>query len=126
MLLAVLSLFIACPATSFAKDKAEYTMAMTKKKKGQKNDLDPKGVRLPPRPIIVTISSSGIQSDINPDEIISYEVWDIDGNTCQASFCEEHPFCQYIFNAPGEYQINMVTDDYVFVGYISTLNFSIQ
>lgn len=121
MLLAALCLLIVCPVNSFAQNNAEYTVTMSKKKKGHKPDTDPKGVRIPARPIIAVISGDGIQSEIDSEGIISYEVWDVDGNFCQTTFDDGTSFCQYLLTTPGEYLINIVTEDYDYVGYFSTL-----
>ena len=42
-------------------------------------------------------------------------------NLCKASFLEDIPFCQYLFNTPDNYQIRISTTDFILIGYISTL-----
>lgn len=84
-------------------------------------DADEEGHRLPARPIILIIQEDGIISTINTEAIISYEILDIDGLVCIASFTEETEFTNYLFIYPGEYQIRLLAEDYYYVGEISTL-----
>lgn len=102
-----------------------YTVNMQKlkreePKKGELNNRD--GNRIPPRPIICTISETdGIQIDLCNDDIYAYEVWNETAETCFASYNDETDFVQYIFSIPGTYQIKLITEEYVYTGCISTL-----
>ncbi len=66
-------------------------------------------------------SEEGIQADIAPEEIMSYELWDQTEEFCIASFTDEASFLQYLFSYPGEFQIRIETDEYTYVGYLSTI-----
>ena len=102
-----------------------YTVNMQKlkreePKKGELNNRD--GNRIPPRPIICTISETdGIQIDLCNDDIYAYEVWNETAETCFASYNDETDFVQYLFSVPGTYQIKLITEEYVYTGCISTL-----
>lgn len=101
-----------------------YTISMQRKHRtssGHNQGLDREGNRIPPRPFICTISeSSGIQSDINKEDISSYEIWSESYEICIASYTSEDDFIYHIFSIPGAYEIRLISDDYVFVGYILT------
>jgi len=113
---------IALPMTIMADNAPSQTIPLKKKpKKDHNQELNFIGNRMPSRPIFCTISEDGIQSGINPDEIILFEIWDPMNDVCQVSYTEEVDFIQHLFQQPGEYQIMLITDNYYFVGYISTL-----
>lgn len=114
-------LFVAFPANGMAQDPAFLSVPLKKQKKEHNQELDPEGVRMPSRNIICLISIDEFRSDIDPDEILSYEVWDDTNQICKASFINDKPFCQYLFNSPGDYCIRISTADFVYVGFISTL-----
>lgn len=84
-------------------------------------DPDEKGVRIPPRPVSCIIQENGILASVDLNDIISYEIWDIDGSVCVASFTEELDFIRYLFSYSGEYQIRLRANDYYYIGYLSTL-----
>lgn len=102
-----------------------YTVKMQKQqheklKKGDQTSRN--GNRIPSCPIICTISETdGIQIDLCNDDIYAYEVWNETAETCFASYNDETDFVQYIFSIPGTYQIKLITEEYVYTGYISTL-----
>lgn len=80
-----------------------------------------RGHRIPDHPILCIIQEDGITSTISLEEIISYEIRDIEGLVCIATFTDEIEFTYYLFTYPGEYQIRLLAEDYYFVGEISTL-----
>ena len=70
----------------------------------RERDIDPEGQRRPSRPIECTISQeTGVTIYDCPDEIVSYEIWDAEGNTLT-----------------GDFQIRLKTSDYTYIGYLST------
>ena len=87
----------------------------------QKNDLPEYGKRIPSRPIECTISQdSGVTIYDCPDEIVSYEIWDADGNSCLTLCSEESDFLNDLFSLTGDFQIRFNSSDYTYVGYLST------
>lgn len=102
-----------------------YTVKMQKQPQpssGNKTNANRDGNRIPPRPIICTISETdGIQIDLCNDDIYAYEVWNETAETCFASYNDETDFVQYLFSVPGTYQIKLITEEYVYTGCISTL-----
>lgn len=119
MMIAV-TLIISFSAECMAGNTTSHSVSLKKRYKEHNQDLDPEGVRMPAN-ITCFISIDGFQSDIDPNDIISYEIWDEPGNICRASFLEDIPFCHYLFNTPGNYQIRISTTDFILIGYISTL-----
>lgn len=78
------------------------------------------GERMPPRPIQCFISQSdGITIGIDKDDIIAFELWDVNAQHCIASFTDETSFLNLLFNSIGEFQIRFLTIDYRYIGYIS-------
>ena len=112
----LLAFFLACPDIVYAGNPAPQTVQLRKKLK-QKNEQ--KGIRIPSRFIVCIISAEGIQMDVEAEEILSYEIWDADGEVCIASYTEESDFINALFSLEGEYQIQFTTEDYVYIGYIS-------
>lgn len=120
-LITVLTFIAFNPINCRAEDEEQVTVTLSKQKKEPQPKPDNDGPRIPPRHVICIISQTGMHSSIDSDEIIDYEIWDKDGVVCFASYIDDQSFCQYLFNVPGNYQIRIATDDYVYVGYISTL-----
>ena len=112
----LLAFCFACPPAVFASDPTPQTVQLRKKNK-QKSDHE--GIRIPSRFIVCIISAEGIQMDVEAEEILSYEIWDADGEVCIASYTEESDFINALFSLEGEYQIQFTTEDYVYIGYIS-------
>lgn len=121
ILMIALVLMISFSIECVAGNGTYHSVTLRKQYKEHNQDLDPEGVRMPPRNTTCFISATEFQSDIDSNDIISYEIWDESSNICNASFLEDLPFCQYLFTSPGNYQIRIATTDYIFIGYISTL-----
>lgn len=117
----MLLLFASLPIECIASNTTRHSVPLKKHRNENTRVLDHEGIRMPPRAIFATISVDEFQSDINPDDIISYEIWDESDNTRIASFPEDIPFCQYLFNSPENYIIKIHTADYIYVGFISTI-----
>lgn len=121
LIMIAIALIVSFSAECIAGNKTYHSVPLKKQYKEHNQDLDPEGVRMPPRNITCFITADEFQSEIDPNDIISYEAWDEAGNICKASFLEDIPFCQYLFNSPDNYQIKISTTDFIFIGYISTL-----
>lgn len=116
-----LLLFASSPIECAASSTTRHSVPLKKHKNEHNHELLPEGNRMPPRAIFAIISANEFQSDIDPNDIISYEIWDESDNTCLASFSEDIHFCQYLFNTPDYYLIKIFTADYIYVGFISTI-----
>lgn len=55
--------------------------------------------------------------NVEPGDILSYEIWDTDGEICIASYTEESDFINALFSMEGEYQIHFSTEEYSYIGY---------
>lgn len=66
---------------------------------------------------IISIPEQQITTDI-PSEILSYELWDTDGETIEVAFSDEENMTQYLSGVVGEYQLRLVTDEYIYIGYL--------
>lgn len=116
-----LLLFASSPIECAASSTTRHSVPLKKHRNENTRILDQEGTRMPPRAIFALISANEFQSDIDPNDIISYEIWDESDNTCLASFSEDIHFCQYLFNTPDYYLIKIFTADYIYVGFISTI-----
>lgn len=123
VLIIAVTLFASFSEECFAENDGATPKPVTlkKTKKERAPDKDPQGVRVPPRDIIAIITVDEFQSAIDPDDIISYEVWDETEAVCIASFSEDSPFCQFLFNTSGNYLIKILTEHYIYIGFISTI-----
>ena len=80
------------------------------------------GRRTPPIPIPCTVSEAeGITVAISEADIIAYEIWDAEGAACVASYVEGTDAATHLLSTPGEYQLRIVTSEYSYIGYITTL-----
>lgn len=116
-----LLIFASAPIECVASGTTRHSVPLKKERNEHKTVFEHEGERKPQRAILAMISSNEFQSDINPDDIISYEIWDESDNDCITSFPEDIPFCQYLFANPDDYCIKIYTAEYIYVGYISTI-----
>lgn len=116
-----LLIFASSPIECAAANATRHSVPLKKEKKEHDTELEHEGNRMPPRAVFAIISADEFQSDINPNDIISYEIWDESDNDCIASFPDDIPFCQYLFTNPDDYCIKIYTAEYIYVGYISTI-----
>lgn len=80
------------------------------------------GRRTPPMPIPCTVSEAeGITVAIGEADILAYEIWDAEGAACEASYVEGTDAAVHLLSTPGEYQLRIVTSEYSYIGYITTL-----
>lgn len=76
---------------------------------------------MPGRPIECTISkASGITISGNSDEIISYEIWNLDRETCILLCLDESDFLNEVYSLNGDYLIKLNSINYTYTGYLST------
>lgn len=111
----LLALCIACPQV-YSAGTATRTVQLNKK---LRHDNRQSGARKPAGLIVCTISAEGIQMGVETGEIMSYEIWDADGDICVASFTEESDFINVLFSMEGEYQIHFSTEEYSYFGYVT-------
>lgn len=82
------------------------------------DDADSDGKRAPSRPISCIISEyDGITLEGFDEELLSYEIW-INSDILVNSFTSENEFINYLFSHPGEYQIQLKSENYILIGYI--------
>lgn len=88
-----------------------------------KKENPSKRQRIPLAPIAYTISQeNGLQimsSSISTEDIIEFEICDIESNDCIHSFSYESTFIETLFTLSGEYQIRFITSDCELIGDIS-------
>ena len=82
---------------------------------------DPKGKRSAPMLTQCTISYNNgvtIHSEDGTIDIISYEIWGIDGETCLGVYNDERMFLDALYSSKGEYIVVFTTADKKYTGYI--------
>lgn len=122
MMVAIMMLWLALPSQAVADQSVTVSMtkSTTNKKEGpeypEKND---RGRRQPAMPIVCVIdATSGITfTDAETPEFVIYEICDNSGMTF-ASFADEESFISTLFSLSGEYQLRLVSDDYIYQGWI--------
>lgn len=86
-------------------------------------DIPSKGQRTPSMPIAYTITEEGglqiMSSSISTEDIIEFEICDIESNDCIYSFSDEQTFIETLFTLSGEYQIRLITSDCELIGDIT-------
>lgn len=86
---------------------------------GRKLDNDKGGNRSLPLQIDCTISKNSGTVIFNcPDEIIAYEIWDLEGDVCLFITDEEKSFVNELFSLSVSCQIRLNAGEYTYVGYI--------
>lgn len=127
-MLIIMALMMTLPLNAFAEDNdpEPETIVLDKQPSGSGGDpipsQTPDGNRIPPRPILCSISIEyGIECEVTPEDILSYEIWSEDSTVCIATFADETDFVQQLFALPGAYQIRFLTAYYIYIGYISIL-----
>ena len=78
-----------------------------------------KGYRIPAAPVICTIDFENhrIVTSI-PDEIISYDLWNEDGEATIASYSTDYELIRYLANTIGVFQLRLITSEHTYVGYL--------
>ncbi len=107
-------------STFAAEDNQPYTVPLD-----PVDDIDPDkghnnhGNRMPAkRTIICVITAEGIQSAIDPASILAYELWDED-EVCLVSTPDEASFLDVFYSLKGDVTLRIVTEEYIYVGYLS-------
>lgn len=104
--------------TTYTFNLFKFYNNQTEHKKGTDNG----GRRTPPMPVPCTVSEAeGITAAIDEADIIAYEIWDAEGAACVASYVEGADAATHLLSTPGEYQLRIVTSEYSYIGYITTL-----
>ena len=90
----------------------------------QDNSQDPdeknnKGHRLPVRTqtCLIDFDSHTISTSVSAD-IISYELWDENGESIVLAFGTDSDMVVYLSEISGLYQLRLVTEKYTYIGYI--------
>lgn len=93
-----------------------------------KDDIDireesPKGWRIPAAPILCTIDfrNSSITSGI-PKPVLFYQLWDEEGETMLASYSTDSEMVAFMTQLIGVYQLRIVTEDSIYIGYTELQN----
>lgn len=81
---------------------------------------DEEGRRSPLHPFYCTIYENGTISGISDTDIILYEIRTPEDDYCMAVYQDAKDFTYHLFNNPGEYKICIVTEEWLYVGYLST------
>lgn len=77
--------------------------------------------KIPGRPISCTLSTeTGVNiPGLETSEIISFDVYDLSGELCLASFSNDMEFVTFLFSLEGDYTLRFMTDGRIYTGYIS-------
>lgn len=121
--LAILIIFLAMlsSATSAYADPTSITVTVT-----VTQDSEPEYVydgpvrhRIPPRPIMCTITPDGVSiPSISADDILAYDVYSPEEDSI-VTFSEEQDFITFIYGNVGTYEIRIHISGYVFHGYVN-------
>lgn len=111
----LLALCLTCPQV-YSGGTTTQTVQLNKK---PKQVIHHRGSRIPAGIVVCIISTEGIQMDFEPNDILSYEIWNSDGEICVASYTEEADFINALFSMEGEYQIHFSTEEYSYIGYVT-------
>lgn len=68
-------------------------------------------------PCTIDFAAGTIESGIE-SPILSYELWDEDGVDMLISFGSPQEFTHYVSTLTGSYQLRLVTEDYLYIGYL--------
>lgn len=113
------------PVFIAAKTESPYTVILTKASDNDQPNLphpndDPRGNRIPPRPINCSISpDNGIDiSSISLTEITSFELYDMNGD-CIGIFIDPNDFISCLFSQNSDIELRFHIDNYILHGYLS-------
>lgn len=113
------------PVFIAAKTESPYTVILTKASDNDQPNLphpndDPRGNRIPPRPINCSISpDNGIDiTSISLTEITSFELYDMNGD-CIGIFIDPNDFIHSLFSLHCQVEIRFRTNEYILHGYVS-------
>ena len=106
--------------SAYAAEAPSYTVPL-QEEENPKKDENPNnhGKRTSSiQTVLCVISTDGIQSPIDPDDILAYELWD-EAGACLISTSEEKALIDLLYTLKGNLIIRIVTDDCVYFGYLS-------
>lgn len=96
-------------AVSVQKETGSYAL--------YKPDVDERGKRIPSRRVQCIISEdSGVDITGCDEPIVSYEIWDVEGDICLGAYSDESDFINSFFSMTGELQIRFQTKTCAYVG----------
>lgn len=106
-----------------ADDDDDYDITLTEDSDGSNvnDDEQRKGHRSAPMLTACTISYVNgvkIHSASGSIEIVTYEIWDIDGAACLGIYNDERSFLNVLYGDKGEYMVIFTTTDKKYKGYI--------
>lgn len=110
------------PAIVIAGNRTIYTVSVlkTEKEPGNGEPMDWEGRRIPSMPLCCTIDKvDGLNIMGVSEDIISYEILDIETETTLILFLEESEFLDFIFHQTGDFKMKIETENYYFWGYIT-------
>ncbi len=64
------------------------------------------------------ITSDGIQVDIDPADIVAYELWD-ESEVCLISTPDEMEFVTVLYTLSGNLALRIVTEGNIYIGFLS-------
>jgi len=117
----ILMLLATFPLELFAgNDSNTVAVYLYKQYKDNTEEEDDEGNRIPARPVQCYISeSTGIDIPaVDKSDITSFEVYSENG-ICLASLTEESEFVSFLFSLSEPVEIRIITDLYIYHGYIS-------
>lgn len=124
LIITVIMGLVPCIAGNPTDDSLDIPMTETPKPSDNDEALiivPTKGKRLPQRPVMCTISrTDGVQlQSTESGEIISYEIWSTDGQTCLFVSDSEAYFIEVLFQMQGNLLIIFQTETTTFSGYLT-------
>lgn len=105
------------PVAATAAEPTTYTIPV----EPDDPDLEPenrKGQRIPSRPVMCIITPEGIQSSIDPADIVAYELWD-ESEVCLISTSDEMEFVTVLYTLRGNLALRIVTEGQIYIGFLS-------
>ncbi len=77
-----------------------------------------KGHRMPAYTICTVDFTTGTIESNTRDAVATYELWDAEGECMLVSFVSDHELVGYMSGISGAYQLRLVTEEYIYIGYI--------
>ena len=119
----ILALMLVWSAPILRADDDDYDISLTEEDDdgNRENKGEQKGHRSAPMLTPCTISHVNgvtIFSVAGQVEILSYEIWATDGNTCLGVYGDERMFLDALYADNGEYMVVFTTADKKYKGYI--------
>lgn len=118
-----LSAFALLSVVAKANDNPTYDVPLDQDEDHRPGVSD-KGRRIPIRPMMCTITPNGIQSTINPTDIISYEIWDETDEICLVVSMDGMACVNYIYTHSGDFLFRIITESRTYIGYL-TINYAL-